>query len=978
MNHDEEEGEIGSLGNSNVKPRVGAASNNNNNNGPPSGPHPPVHHNGPLDNNSNLFRPRFPPLQGRGGGGRHFHGIGYRGIIKREGSFGGRGSFPSGRGGRGGDFRGGGGGSANDPPFREEPAFRPDSFNRTGFREGAAPNSFRTVERGRSGSSTSHREGPFAGGPPAPFNREGTFSGPPREYSVPLASGGGGGLAVLEREGSFGRDVPPRDGPPRGPPFRRDPVGQPTFRRGDSQSSFPDVAPSHSRPFVAEHVRRDIITPHQGGPPPPQDPRRPTDPRRRPSQDLGTLAAGAIDSAPPVGSGSIRAVPEPPISSPQPPTGRRLSSYSSLADSFTMPANFVPSSEPLDQGFRSPAARRNTNPEYGNTGPGGNLGNSVARTPTWSPKTERRTTGPRPDDGAPPVAPSLSNRGPPANFRESVRGPESKPSGTRPSVVVARSRNFADEVDPFGRTQRPSAFPIPRGSPPSKAKATMTFGGPGNTSVSAPPTPALVERTLSSGADGAQPASATKEIPNAPAPAKQALSPLLTSSLGEGEIVERAETAVLHLSEVLLDAPFNNTLGLSHLPEKQQIMAAVTQIESQIKLAQSKLDTTQEEHKQGVQEEARQQERERQRLEEKEAQLKLENEERRKEEERLTDELKAQGLREVIEKHKEEFESARRTFEASTSRTIQKTTEVYQENYNLETQIAQVHQGFEKDIIKARNSMAKAKAISLKLEAKLAAALAEYGTLSGDAKAQEDSDANRKSERGSEITSLVELITSENLRKAQQAQVLAFAMASENDDVFDTGSGPKDPTFGKSFDEWSVLTKQVTGSGDALFSDPSETPYFQQNEHTHSLLAPSVKEYIRYYNQRLVDEWTVLAEEYEVRKRLYEKQQRRLAKKARSGSVSVSRKSIMAGDTESSPSGVAQGIDRSNVLESGSRPSSNPYRRARRGNEVRTEYEQEQIIAEIAAKEAMEKRITHGGCKVPHQLSCLERVRTNP
>ena len=224
------------------------------------------------------------------------------------------------------------------------------------------------------------------------------------------------------------------------------------------------------------------------------------------------------------------------------------------------------------------------------------------------------------------------------------------------------------------------------------------------------------------------------------------------------------------------------------------------------------------------------------------------------------------------------------------------------------------------------------------------------------------------------MSSLAECIMSENLRKAQQAQVLAYAMASENDEAFDTGSGPKDPMYGKSFEEWSVLTKQVTGLGDALFSDPSETPYFQQNEHTHALLAPSVKEYIRHYQKKLVEEWTLLAEEYEVRKRLYEKQQRKLAKKARSGSVSVSRKSIMAGDTESSSTGVAQGIDRSNILESGSRSSSNPYRRARRGNEVRSEYEQEQIIAEIAAKEAMEKRITHGGCKVPHQLSCLERV----
>jgi hypothetical protein len=52
--------------------------------------------------------------------------------------------------------------------------------------------------------------------------------------------------------------------------------------------------------------------------------------------------------------------------------------------------------------------------------------------------------------------------------------------------------------------------------------------------------------------------------------------------------------------------------------------------------------------------------------------------------------------------------------------------------------------------------------------------------------------------------------------------------------------------------------------------------------------------------------------------------------------------------------------------------SSNPYRRARG---VRSEYEQEQIIAELAAKEAMEKRIAFGGCKPTPQIHTLEKVR---
>jgi len=447
--------------------------------------------------------------------------------------------------------------------------------------------------------------------------------------------------------------------------------------------------------------------------------------------------------------------------------------------------------------------------------------------------------------------------------------------------------------------------------------------------------------------------------------------PLLTSCLGEGEIVERAETAVLHLSEVLMDASIKRRTGQSQLPAQHQIMAAVTQIESQIKQTQSMLEAAQEEHKQGLEEEARQQEQEQKRLEEKEAQDRLEEEERRSDEERLEEELKIREFQETMDQRKQTFDTARKDFDASTQQMIQDNAKTLKEGFDLDSQIAKSQEEFEKDISKARNSMEKAKSNSLLVDMRLAAATSEYDKLIAESKPNDGSDTHRTIKQGSEVTSLVESIMSENARKAQQAQALAFAMASENDDDFDNRSGPKDPTCGKSFDEWAVLMKQVTGFGDALFADPSQTPYFHQNERTHSLIAPSVKEYVRHYQRKLTEQWTVLAEEYEVRKRLYEKQQRKLAKKARSASVSVSRRSIMAGDTESS----SAGIDRSNILESGSRNSNNPYRRARRGNEVRSEYEQEQIIAELAAKEAMEKRITHGGCKLPHQRSCLERVR---
>jgi hypothetical protein len=164
------------------------------------------------------------------------------------------------------------------------------------------------------------------------------------------------------------------------------------------------------------------------------------------------------------------------------------------------------------------------------------------------------------------------------------------------------------------------------------------------------------------------------------------------------------------------------------------------------------------------------------------------------------------------------------------------------------------------------------------------------------------------------------------------------------------------------------MARQVTGLSDALYSEPSETPFYDQIQRTHEVIAPLAKEYIRDKNNRLTRHWTELAEEYEVRKRLYEKQQRKLAKKARGSFTVTSRPSIIGTNKEKKETPEEK------PSEPAARSSNNPYRRARRGNEVRSEYEQEQIIAEIAAKEAMERRITHGGSKMPRQILPLERV----
>lgn len=905
------------------------------------------------------------------------------------------------------------------------------------------------------------RGGEIGGPPPPPqrdIGREGSFGprggdigGPPRDPGRDGSFGPRqGDMAVSPREpgrdGSFGPRGGDLGGPPRdplrvvsapfprgGPPLPRDggPLPHP-FHRGDSprETAFGDLAgppPPRDRPFRDEPRGR---VGSQGPPGPsqgvpmaniPSDPRRPTDPRRRSSQDLGGLAPVVPPHVP-----SDAPSDGPPIPSPQP--GRRLGSYSSLADSSTIPPNLMPAQPTIGHdagpgGFRSPAGRRPLMDPARHERGTEHYGSGAPQRASWSPAPERRAMSgsPRPPgppikspgfstsaqggtstgSGVPPLAPSLSSssRGPqPPNFRDPRFKGNDKPGDARPDVNPSAPvgslaghipKKIATEgpdssslpTDAFGRARmdfgdRSSFQKSPRSSP-TKATAIKTFPtSPRNDQVQT-----TLERRPSGSISG--PPSVPPAEPSVP-PKAPPSPPLLTSVLGEGEIVQRAETAVLHLSEMI----GNKNLkaegdGLSELPAKQMIMSAVNEIEKLIKEAQKELESCEESKKEALKTEAEEVELEKKRLAE-ETTRRLEGERLRQEEERrLEEQLKAEGLKKALEESHDDLSQARKTLEVECEQMIHRAREDHMRQHaeELDVQISNAEEGFDKDIAKARNSVEKARSSVTRVESKLAAAQSEYESLLESV--QGGNTMQKKESKGTSgsagISSLVEQIMAENNRTAREAHALGFSMASENDQpsvderTTEESGGSKDPQLGKSCEEWSVLTKQVTGLSDALYSEPSEAPYYQQHERTHVLLAPIVKEYIRDQKKRLVDEWTVLAEEYEVRKRLYEKQQRKLAKKAQRGSVSVSRKSILAGDKEST--GVGQGIDRGNILESGSRTSNNPYRRARRGNEVRSEYEQEQIIAEIAAKEAMEKRITHGGSKIPRQISRLERVR---
>ena len=566
------------------------------------------------------------------------------------------------------------------------------------------------------------------------------------------------------------------------------------------------------------------------------------------------------------------------------------------------------------------------------------------------------------------------------------------------SHKISEPKHF---VDPFGRSRdwNQKLRPIrrlpsgdgPRISPTKNkpVKSLLSTHSPQSnekTLLSAPKlTMFTSSMTNTSNNDSATSASATSTADSAKKTEKkiEPLSPLLLSSLGNSEVLKRAETVVLNLHEVMSVASSNSEIvgNIKELPSKTEIMSAVEEIEKLVRKTKSEVDETEEATKNATDEEKGRKAQKATRVEEEKKKNQFEIEKRKKERRKEEENSKTLADREAQDQSKVRFEEELKKLEADLEGKLMKAKAVKKVHFDKELQlkISEASTVLDKSIAKARRDMEKSKLAAQKISKKLATAEKGY-------KAIVESEKKKKQKRKKPIkrdciplVDIVNSITLENKRKVKEAHMLAFCIADPHLglDAYEFNNPlqiglyeDRDPKFKKTFEEWSIMAKQVTGLSTRLYSEPSETPYYEQNERNHASIGPLVKEYVRDKQIRLTKHWTMLAEEYEVRKRLYEKHQRKLAKKAR---VSItSRKSIL-GNKESKEK---PNDKETKIVDSSGRSSNNPYRRARRGNEVRSEYEQEQIIAEIGAREAMEKRITHGGSKLPRQICPLERVST--
>jgi hypothetical protein len=458
------------------------------------------------------------------------------------------------------------------------------------------------------------------------------------------------------------------------------------------------------------------------------------------------------------------------------------------------------------------------------------------------------------------------------------------------------------------------------------------------------------------------------------------LPPIPISALGSTEKILRAEVVITHFNEVTFNAATTPD-ATGKLPSKADIMAAVATIEKMIKQTQKESEENEEAFTAAKKEERELKAAEEAKQEEKEKNRRLEIAKKLEERKKEEDKMKAEVDLQVELETKVRFEAKKKELEEFFDGQLLKAKgeETARCSDDLEARISEASSSLEKGVAKARRDLEKSKNAAEKIGKKLAASETEYRALvESEEKKRKQKKAASHKQNFVQIKDIVKSVTEENRRKANEAHMFTFSIAETainlgcRDDEISTKQKfleeAKDPKYHKTFEEWSIMARQVTGLSDALYSEPSETPFYDQIQRTHEVIAPLAKEYIRDKNNRLTRHWTELAEEYEVRKRLYEKQQRKLAKKARGSFTVTSRPSIIGTNKEKKETPEEK------PSEPAARSSNNPYRRARRGNEVRSEYEQEQIIAEIAAKEAMERRITHGGSKMPRQILPLERV----
>ena len=228
-------------------------------------------------------------------------------------------------------------------------------------------------------------------------------------------------------------------------------------------------------------------------------------------------------------------------------------------------------------------------------------------------------------------------------------------------------------------------------------------------------------------------------------------------------------------------------------------------------------------------------------------------------------------------------------------------------------------------------------------------------------KENEASDINEKTR----IKSLVQSIIDKNQHVAMKAQLDSLASIHVEDD-----EGAKEECVHNEnkiiHKKWNVLVREITGQANALYIDPKNSPFFDEHKERHVQLKDRITACVQKRKRKVWKRWEELVHEYFIRQKKY------ISESKHGFATFSSSSSHPDGGNFSIMGGFTSNETSNSSIFNNARSNANPYRRPRR--EARSEYEQEQIIAELNAKEAMERRISQGSCNLPRQLCELEQV----
>jgi hypothetical protein len=521
----------------------------------------------------------------------------------------------------------------------------------------------------------------------------------------------------------------------------------------------------------------------------------------------------------------------------------------------------------------------------------------------------------------------------------------------RPSFESQHSNSFVARQDSFGggpssprHSNAPSSprHPYGRGSSgdvPSYSNNKSPFSREEGNEVG--------DGTTKKTDDGPTPSSKQpKDIKEPSSPVKEEKPESLTCSALKDEVkIQKAEDIICRMAKIMdnSSASVPSQEGLTPLPTKIEITKCMAELEKKIKAKGKQATTTKKEVREMEEQEKEERMRkEMDKIKEEERKAQEELDRRRQIEKEFEDRIngrnqsvedKREELTRVFNARKDDFNERRRSGRAKLENDCQ-------------AAIDEKVGGLKKEIFTVREKVKEAERTIQELDE---IAFQEANLAAMPEMIDEDgADSLPTMDAPGKMSGLIGKLMAQNQRTASEAHhdslsaIPYFPQAGQDGD-------------GVSNEEWSNRARKVTGIHDALYLEPKDVPMFEENNRTFLEYAPHMKECIRVQNEKLKSRWSDLANQYVTRQTIYKEE--------------------TGVDLESS-GGYFSAVKPIEIDEPAPR-GNNPYRRPRRGisqgDVVRSEYEQEQIIAELAAKEAMEKRIKEGGCALPRQQGLLER-----